>query len=246
LAAAVKAWTFTKTKFLKGTDGWSTSANEDYSMFEGCSQTALMHCFEALLAMYESTNSSVLEADATSLADFILDRLWREPGYVAEEYDSGWSNPIPFDGMRTIEPGHIAKWAFLFSEATRLGLPRRYLITGQRLFDYVQTYAYDTATSTTIDPTTQQIQGVWQQAEYLRMLIRYADMHSRSIVWPVASQSQQWIKREGIEYNGNGWIEMRSTDKGDAQRSMIHPLGMYIEGIRFVSEQMGQDAVDRK
>jgi hypothetical protein len=138
----------------------------------------------------------------------------------------------------------LAKWAFLFSEAARLGLPRRYLISGQRLFDYIQTYANDQATSTVIDPTGRQIQGVWQQAEYLRMLIRYADLHTRSMAWPIASQSQQWIKNEGIESNRNGWKELRIMDKGDSQRSMIHPLGMYLEGMRFESEQSGQAAVE--
>lgn len=246
LAAALKAWTLTKSKFIRAADGWSTSANEDFSQFEGSSQTALMHCFEALLAMYEATNSNVLETDSTALADFILERLWREPGYVAEEYDAGWSNPIPFDGTRMIEPGHLAKWSYLFSEAVRLGLPRRYLISGQQLFDYIQTYASEEATSTTIDPTSLQVQGVWQQAEYLRMLIRYADLHSRGMVWPTASRSQQWIKRQGLESNGTGWIELRSTDKGDSQRSMIHPLGMYLEGMRFESEQASLSTVETK
>jgi hypothetical protein len=140
----------------------------------------------------------------------------------------------------------LAKWAYLFSESVRLGLPRRYLISGQRIFDYIQTYANDEATSTIIDPMSLQIQGVWQQSEYLRMLIRYADLHSRSIAWPTASRSQQWIKRQGVESNGSGWIELRGTDKGDSQRSLIHPLGMYLEGIRFESEQKGQGAVDTK
>jgi hypothetical protein len=64
--------------------------------------------------------------------------------------------------------------------------------------------------------------------------------------WPTASRSQQWIKRQGIDSSENGWIELRTTDKGDPHRSMIHPLGMYLEGIRFMSEQTGQAAVDAK
>ncbi|MEI8211619.1 MAG: AGE family epimerase/isomerase [Planctomycetota bacterium] len=242
VAAAAKAWVTIKAKMYDPSSGWTTQASENFSEKSGCSQRALMQSFEALLALVEMTGSEVLMDDAVDIVNFVFDRLWREPGYVAEEYDDGWSNPIPFEGNKTIEPGHLAKWAYLLSESVRMGMPRRFLVNGQRLFDYITLYDLDTATSTISDPESKQSPEAWQQAELLRMLIRYADLHGRENAWSIASQTQQWITRQAIDKFNDGWYETSNRDKGSLQRTGEHAMGMYLEGMRVNRERVNANA----
>jgi mannose/cellobiose epimerase-like protein (N-acyl-D-glucosamine 2-epimerase family) len=240
--AAAKAWVTLKSKMYDPSTGWRTQAPEDFSKKSGCSQRALLLSFEALLALIELTGSEVLMDDAEEIVNFVFERLWREPGFVAEEYSDGWSNPIPFEGNRTTEPGHLAQWAYLLSESTRMGLPRRFLVHGQRLFDYLTLYDLDVETGTINDPESKQSPGTWQQAEFLRMLIRYADIHGRENAWPIAQQTQQWIMRQAIDNTNGGWYEIGSRDKGNLQRTGEHAMGMYVEGMRVDRERVNANA----
>lgn len=236
LDSAVKAWSQLKIKLYDPKRGWSTQASEDFSQQRKCSQRALLRAFEALVMILDITGSESIAEDAEELADFVLNQLWREPGFLAEEYEENWTSPIPMEDGKIIEIGNQAKWAFLLSESVRVGLPRRFLTWGQRLYDYVLIYGLDVPTGTIGEPGNTQNRGAWQQAEFLRMLIRYADLHGREVDWPKAKHLQQYIKRSCLDQAQGGWIEVGTSDKGNLKKTGEHEVGMYLEGIRLAGE----------
>jgi cellobiose epimerase len=246
LEVAVKAWSQIKTKMNDPKRGWSTSAAEDFSKRHQCSQRALMHVFEALVTLIDITGSESLAEDAEDVADFVMNQLWREPGYLADEFDENWTTPIPMEDGKTIDIGNQAKWAFLLSESVRVGLPRRFLTWGQRLFDYVNIHGLDDATGAIGEPGNLQNRSSWQQAEFLRMLIRYADQHGREFEWAKASHVQQNIKRSCIDPVQGGWFEVNTNVKGSLTRTGEHEAGMYLEGIRFEAELQRTKAITGK
>ena len=103
----------------------------------------MMHLFEALLALYDATQSKEIYQDAQEHANNIYTNLFNDrSGYLPEVYDENWK-PLPADKSGRIDPGHQFEWAFLLSLAFEKGFPQRYLTIGERLLEYGMKVAYD-------------------------------------------------------------------------------------------------------
>ena len=235
--AALAAWLSTRTKMMDPYGGLYFKAAEDYSNPSGASQNPVMHYFESLLALYEATRIPEVLVDADSIADFVTTRLWRSPGFIPEGFDSGWRVPVENDSGVYIVIGHQAEWAFLLSRGVELGLSPRYLRFGQKLMDYAMEHGYDEVMGGLGEPPSRQAKGSWQQAEFLRALMRYADLHGRTEFWEPAEKTRQLIESNFMDPKLGGWPDRTTGDKGSEWHCGYHEVGMYLEGMRVAKRR---------
>jgi mannose/cellobiose epimerase-like protein (N-acyl-D-glucosamine 2-epimerase family) len=206
-------------------------------------QNPMMHLFEGLLALHDATNSKLVFEDARSFADNVLARLYREPGYIPELYDSEWK-PIPVGPPGQTEPdgspldvynayaaaaqtghvevGHQIEWAFFLSRAVEKGFPRKYLGPAERFVDYAMKVGYDRQTGGVFGyadydgkPTAASATTGWQIAEFLKMLMNWAVLRNRQDLWAPFEKSLAAVK-SGTQLPGG-----------------YHGCGMYVEAVRL-------------
>jgi mannobiose 2-epimerase len=210
-------------------------------------QNPVMHLFEALLALHDSTRSEAVFQDARNLADTVFDQLYREPGYIPELYDRDWK-PIPAGpaGQREpdgspldpynayaeaaqtghVEIGHLIEWAYFLSRAVEKGFPDEYLSHGERLLGYAMKVGYDAETGGICGysdydgrPTAESSTRGWQMAELLKALMNWAVLRSREDLWPRFDRSLAAVRNSGSLPDG------------------FHGCGMYAEGLRRAASQ---------
>ncbi len=174
-------------------------------------QNPVMHLFEALLSLHDTTRSKTVCQDIERLADTVLSRLYREPGYIPELYDRDWK-PVPAGPPGQTEPdgspldvynacapaaqtghieiGHLIEWAFLFSRAAEKGFPRKCLGSGGRLLNYALKSGYDHQSGGVFGytdyegkPTADSSTRGWQIAGLLKTLVHWAVLRNREDLW---------------------------------------------------------------
>ena len=206
-------------------------------------QNPVMHLFEALLALYDVTRSKAVYKDIERLADTVLSRLYREPGYIPELYDRDWK-PIPAGPPGQTEPdgspldpynayaaaaqtghieiGHLIEWAFFLSRAVERGFSRKYLSYGERLMNYALKVGYDHSSGGVFGyadydgkPTAESSTRGWQIAELLKMLLHWAVLRRREDLWGLYEKSLAAVKNSGSLPGG------------------YHGCGMYAEALRL-------------
>lgn len=235
--AALAAWLTVRSKMMDPYGGLYFKAGEDFSNPSGESQNPVMHYFEALLALYDATRVPEVLADADGIASFVTTRLWRSPGFIPEGFSAGWRVPEENATGVHVVIGRQAEWAFLLSHGVELGLSPRYLRFGHKLMDYAMQNGYDDEKGGLGEPPSRQAKESWQQAEFLRALVRYADRHGLADFWAPAEKTRQLIQSDFIDSVHGGWPDRTTGDKGSEWHCGYHEVGMYLEGMRVAKRR---------
>jgi mannose/cellobiose epimerase-like protein (N-acyl-D-glucosamine 2-epimerase family) len=228
---ALKCWEVLRSSMMECDGGLMWKAAEDFSAPHRRSQNPNMHLFEGLLELYDATRDPGVYSDTQRLLDFVVSRLRHESGVIPEDYQADWDSPVVVDEKPYIQMGHQVEWAFLISRAVELGFPKRYLKVGQELMDYSMSHGYDQH-SGGLHERPGAGKGGWQQAEFLRSLLRYYSMHGRSEYLEPIRKTQALIRKDFIDPRYGGWIEWGKKEKGNHWKAASHEVAMYIEGIR--------------
>lgn len=229
---ALKCWEVLRSSMMESDGGLMWKASEDFSGLNRRSQNPNMHLFEGLLELYDATRDPGVYSDTQRLLDFVVGRLRHESGVIPENYQADWNKPVMVEQKPYIEMGHQVEWAFLISRAVELGFPRRYLEVGQELMDYSMSHGYDQQ-SGGLHERPGAGKGGWQQAEFLRSLLRYYSMHGRSEYLEPIRRTHALIRKDFIDHQYGGWIESGKKDKGNHWKAASYEVAMYIEGIRI-------------
>lgn len=238
---ALKCWEVLRSSMMESDGGLMWKASEDFSGLNRRSQNPNMHLFEGLLELYDATRDPGVYSDTQRLLDFVVGRLRHESGVVPEDYRSDWDKAVMVEQKPYIVMGHQVEWAFLISRAVELGFPKRYLAVGQELMDYAMSHGYDKQ-SGGLHERPGAGKGGWQQAEFLRSLLRYYSMHGRSEYLEPIRRTQALIRRDFIDHQYGGWIEPGKKEKGNHWKAASHEVAMYIEGIRIENLLRSQQA----
>lgn len=247
--AALEAWFNMKQNLRDDAGFYKPSTTRDYSQKSGTnSQNPMMHLFEALLTLYDATQSREIYKDAEDHLNNIYTNLYNDTGgYLPEKYDENWK-PLPSSKGRNIDLGHQFEWAFLLSKACEMGFPQKYLTIGGRLLEYGMKVAYDHENGGIF--STSDYEGIrdnrpkswWQQSELLRALMHYASLRNRPDFWEPFHQSLEFVKRHFIDSEYGGWYgsydparprEDRALNKGSVWQVGYHICGMYAEAVRL-------------
>lgn len=238
---ALKCWEVLRSRMMESDGGLMWKAAEDFSVLNRRSQTPNMQLLEGLLELYDATKDPGLYEDSLLLLNFVVDRLRDDSGVIPENFQGDWDTPVLIDQKPYIERGHQVEWAFLISRAVELGFPRRYLKVGNELMDYTMEHGYDPQSGGVREPSG--AKGSWQQAEFLRALMRYFSMHGKTEYLGPIRRTQELIQRDFIDRQYGGWIELEKKEKGNHWKSASHEVAMYIEGIR-VEKQLKSNTGD--
>jgi len=208
-------------------------------------QNPLMHLFEGLLGLYDTTKSKEVMQDAQELADNVLARLMQPQGYIPELYDADWK-PIPAGppGQREadgspldiynayseaaqtghVEVGHCVEWAYFLSRAVERGFPQKYLAPAQRLVEFVLKVGFDAETGGFYGysdyegrRTQASATSGWQIQEFIKMAAHWAVVRSRNDLWEPFDRSVAAVKSSGSVPGG------------------YHGCGMYAEIVRLAT-----------
>jgi len=83
-------------------------------------QNPHMHCFEAMLALFEATGEQVFAERARRLHDLMRERFFdSKSGALRELYGDDW-RPLPGAAGDFVEPGHHCEWVWLLDKFERL------------------------------------------------------------------------------------------------------------------------------
>jgi mannobiose 2-epimerase len=242
---ALKCWELVRARMMESDGGLMWKASEDFSNPSRRSQNPNMHLFEGLLELYDATKDRGVYSDALRLLDFVVFQLRHETGVIPESYQSDWRSPVTIEQKPYIEMGHQVEWAFLISRAVELGFPRRYLKIGQELMDYAMMHGFDQESGGLYEKAGAG-KGAWQQAEFLRSLIRYYSMHGRGDYFEAIVKTQSMVRKEFIDPQYGGWIESGKKEKGNHWKAASHEVAMYLEGIRVEKSMQSRRSKEAK
>ncbi len=231
--AALNSWQELLTKMSDCFGGLYEKSDESFSNRRGQYQKSVMHAFQAGVVLYDTTGSQQVLDDLDSIANFVTSQLWREPGFIPEVFDEMWSTPESNSSWLLIENGKQAEWAFLLSEGVRCGLSRRYLGFGNKLIDFVLQSGYDRDSGGLGEYDAPQKKGAWQQAEFLRSMLRYYADHGRDDLRLPIQLTFQLVKSHFADGTSGGWPVDGNKHKGDIWHCGSHEILMYSEGIRL-------------
>lgn len=210
-------------------------------------QNPMMHLFEALLDLYDTTQSAEILKDAEGLANQIFTRLYEEhEGRLPEMYDADW-RPAAAKMRGHIDLGHQFEWSFLLSHGVEKGLPARYLGIAERLLDYGMKVGYDSREGGIFSRSDYEgnvIPGPkswWEQCESLRAMMHWAELRGRSDLWPAFDKSFALVRSHFIDPQYGGWYSTydpanraRRSDKGNIWQVGYHVCGFYSEALRLL------------
>lgn len=163
-----------------------------------------LHMFEALLGLYEATNSEEVWYEISSELKAIERLFDDEMGYLPEGYDENWE-PV---GNPSGNPGHLFEWASLLSRAVELGADPKFVVLGSRNLD-LGLRSYNDAVGglggTAPDGKPARMLW-WPQCEVVKATANYAILHGRSDLWPYFHKTLEFIKKEYIDSENGGWF----------------------------------------
>jgi cellobiose epimerase len=163
-----------------------------------------LHMFEALLGLYEATNSTEVWYEISSELKAI-ERLYNyDLGYLPESYDEDWK-PV---GNPSGNPGHLFEWASLLSRAVELGADPKFIELGSRSLDLgLKSYNEAVGGLGGVSPTGQPAQMLWwPQCEVIKATATYAILHGRSELWPYFHKTLDFVKKEYFDTTDGGWF----------------------------------------
>jgi mannose/cellobiose epimerase-like protein (N-acyl-D-glucosamine 2-epimerase family) len=168
-----------------------------------------VHMFEALLALYDTTESKEVWAEImTEMA--AMEKMYDyKLGYLPEGYDENWHAPTP----QSFNVGHLFEWGSLFSRAVELGADKKFVELGSRSVDLGLKVGFHKPTGGTWmiakpDSTPARDYMIWwTQCETLKATARYAIRHGRDDLWPYFDQALAFVKQNFLDNEYGGWFE---------------------------------------
>lgn len=247
LDAALQTWSEIRLRYADAHGGFRAGTNRNFSQtrFDN-SQNPIMHLFEALLALNQTSGSREAFEGAESIGRFVTHRLLEGlpdgTARIPELYDEQW-RPLPGARGGRIDIGHQFEWAYLFSAASEAGLNPIFAGVADRLLNYAITNGFEkgeqgTITAITPEGEVRRQRGWWQQAEALRALIHHAAIRGRSDLWGRVTQQTEFIRMEFLDNQNGGWHNLALSDcrKGscpDRQPDGYHMTALHLEAIRI-------------
>lgn len=230
--AASRCWEVLRLRMKHSVGGYYARGSRDFDYVEGCSSASLMDLYEALLGLQEQTGSNSVARDAEQLLEFVLKRLWQDGGYIPDLFEADWRAPSVQDRALTIELADQLKWAYLLSEGARLGRTREHMKQGHALVDFSISHGVDEAKGGIGQYENRWVKGTWQQAEFMRTMLRYADQHGRESLKPQIAKTQEYINESCRDVEHGGWV--LAIGEGAVAKRMVpfHEVGMHMEGVR--------------
>jgi mannose/cellobiose epimerase-like protein (N-acyl-D-glucosamine 2-epimerase family) len=244
--AALETWAEMKKNLRDQAGFYKLGTTRDYSQVRGTnSQNPMMHLFEALLALHDTTGSKEVFSDAEAHGNAMFTKLFQERGgYLPEFYDAEWK-PLPASQRGHPDLGHQFEWAFLWSHAVEKGFTKSYLRFGERLLDYGMKVAYDVENGGIFSVGDYEgnpvkgLKGLWQQCEFLRALMHYAVVRNHKELWEPFDKSLELFKRNFMDSEYGGcFTSYYDPSKPSARLGKIggdsyHLHGMYSEALRL-------------
>ncbi len=208
-------------------------------------QNAIMHLFEAMLALHDATGDKTWLGHARSISDFVLTRLAQKTAddrrSIPEYYDANW-RPQPSSRGGYIDLGHQVEWAWLLSAAAERGLPAYYVDTGAKLLDFAIATGYDRGRGGLywrVDDkgAVSQEKIWWVQSEFLRAALRYAVKHDRQDLRTLFDQTLSFVRSEFLDTEKGGWTlrpksscQLKSCSNEQADVG-YHIVAMHLEAL---------------
>jgi mannobiose 2-epimerase len=210
------------------------------------SQNALMHMFEALLALVDATGDAQALAGATSVGNFAIYRLLQGSAdgtaSIPEWYDDKW-RPLPTkEAGGYVDIGHQFEWSHMLLSSKTRGLPEIFAASSKRVLQFALKFGYDEAAGGAFsavypDGTVARKKRWWPQAECLRALVVAATLNNRSDLWQQYDQTLELVSKEFIDAQFGGWrhgsLQLCALDGcPDEQPDPYHMTGMHLAAIR--------------
>lgn len=233
LEAAVQNWSVLRIRMEHLGGGYYAEGSQDFQAVKGCSTLALLDLAEALWALVSATRSKQIAEDADRLMDFVFSKLVLSNEFIPRDFEEDWKTPLVKNQAPEVELADQLRWAYLASEAVRLGGgSSASLGTAVRLLDFVETHGLEDSKRGLGSYENRWKKGVWQQAEFLRTLTRFACGHHREGAWSILPETQRFVTEECIDSIRGGWMA-RSGGDSNARPAPTHEAGMYLEGMRW-------------
>lgn len=214
------------------------------------SQNALMHLFEALLALIDATGDAGALTGATSVGNFAVYRLLQGTAdggaSIPEWYDDKWQPLATKEKGGYVDLGHQFEWSHMLLSSQTRGLPEIFSAASERVLRYALKFGYDEGaggafSSAFPDGTVSRNKNWWQQAECLRALITAAALYDRGELWQRYEQSLELVRKEFIDSEHGGWRNgpqraCASNGCADEQPDPYHMVGMHLAAMRVAGE----------
>lgn len=205
----------------------STLYNETWST------NAVMHFFEALLALFEVTQSHAVWQDIQTIANFVDTALVQDGSYIAEYYENV-DQPLAIANGGYVELGHQIEWAYLFYRAVDQGLDSKYRTLANSLVEYALTIGWNEpegSLSGRADYNHQLIEKRpvwWAQAEFVKLNIYLLNQRVETERCKLLlSRSYGFIVNSLLDQNTGGWVIGNS--KSEIRPIGYHSVAMYDE-----------------
>lgn len=236
LDAALKTWMIGEVSvgLSLARDSQLQQSNTPY--FEAWSINPLMHLLEALLALYDVTQSPSVWQDIEFIAQFVESDLLQPEGYIAEHYEQ-INQPLAIDNGGYIELGHQIEWAYLLHTAVDKGLDSRFRDAAQRLYDFAMKTGWgedEGCLAGRVDYVGNIIQpraAWWAQAELLR-LTAYLKNNSYDAIQNTErfSRSMAFVVNEYVDQVHGGWMNKKQSKRTRDSLNMVlgyHAVAAY-------------------
>jgi mannobiose 2-epimerase len=164
-----------------------------------------VHMFEALLGLYEATQSKEVWDTISAEMDVMAKVYDYQVGHLSEAYDADWK-PV---GNPTANPGHLFEWASLLSHAVELGANPKFIELGSRNLDLGLTvYNKEVGGLGGRNASGQpSLMLWWPQCEVIKATAHYAILRGRSDLWPYHHQTLDFVKKTYLDPEYGGWFE---------------------------------------
>ena len=200
---------------------------------ETWSTNALMHLFEALLALHDVTKSDTVWQDIKTIANFVATSLIQEEGYIAEYYENVDQLLAVSDGGY-VELGHQIEWAYLFHTAVDNGLDARYRTLADLLVEYALMVGWNDSEGSLggrADYSMNLIEKQpvwWAQAEVMRL---FAYKKPTEKIKNVFSKSYAHSLNNYVDQITGGWVKrlpIGNKRKQVTKELGYHPVSAYM------------------
>ena len=219
LDAALKTWMIGEVSVGLSLARASQLQKSNITYFKAWSINPLMHLFEALLALYDVTQSPSVWQDIEFIAEFVEDDLLQPQGYIAEYYEQV-NQPLTINNGGYIELGHQIEWAYLLQTAVDKGLDRRFRDVAQRLYDYAITTGWNEkqgslAARSDYEGNVIESRPVWwAQAELLRLTAYLKNNHFDAMQNTARfSRSMAFVVNEYVDQVHGGWMNKKQSKR---------------------------------
>jgi mannobiose 2-epimerase len=164
-----------------------------------------VHMFEALLGLYEATNSKEVWDTISAELDMMAKLYDYDQGYLSESYDADWKKT----GNPNANPGHLFEWASLLSHAVELGADPKFIEMGSRNIDMgLKSYNKAVGGLGGMNAAGEPANMLWwPQCEVIKATAHYAILRGRSDLWPYYQQTLDFVKKTYLDPEYGGWFE---------------------------------------